>query len=62
MKHSVAVYRHWCYRRARTWAEYRAWAYPGVRFTASLGKGRLSCWVDDGRMHFRTWYIEKEDK
>ena len=61
MKHSVAVRLHYQYRRARTWAEYRAWAYPGVRFTASLGKGRLSCWVEDGRMRFRTWYRE-EDK
>ena len=59
MKH-LSIRLHPRYRRARTWAEYRAWAFPGVRFTASLGRGRLSCWVEDGRMKFHTWYLKEE--
>ena len=61
MKH-LPIGHHPGYSRAKGWAEYRAWRFPGVRFTASVGTARLSYWVQDDQLHRRTWYVQKEDK
>ena len=47
------------YLRAKHWAEWRARAFPGVRFTASFGPCRLSCWTETegGAVRYHQWYV-----
>ena len=50
------------YYNAKTWAQRRAKAMPGVTMTAAIGNERLSCTADeDGRTTWCTWqYFPKE--
>ena len=51
------------YYNAKTWAERRARAMPGVRMTAAIDDERLSCEADHtGRTQWHTWYVVEEAK
>jgi len=49
------------YYNAKTWAERRAKAMPGVTMTAAIDDERLSCAAEaDGRTTWHTWQCVEE--
>lgn len=50
------------YFRARYWAERRALAMPGVRFTASIDRLRLSVQYQEGRLTYHQWHNFEEEE
>jgi len=45
------------YRDALSWVRRGASHHPDVRFTASIGDLRLSCWWDNGHEKIQTRYV-----
>ena len=47
------------YRKALAWVRRGASQNPGIRFTAAIGKARLTCWLEEGVLQFQYFFAEE---